>query len=112
MCRSLCGRVPAMAGRLEGKKMVVVGASAGIGRAVARRAAQEGAELALVARRRGPLDELAGAGGRGAGVTAGPAPPHHCARVGGGGGRAPRPPPRGPFTPPHCPVRPPRGLSP
>ena len=48
-----------MTGGLAGKKIVVVGASAGIGRAVALRAAKEGAELALVARRREPLEELA-----------------------------------------------------
>src|SRR4051794_41970347 len=109
MCRSLCGRVPAMAGRLEGKKMVVVGASAGIGRAVARRAAQEGAELALVARRRAPLGGLARAAGPAAGITADPPPPHPRARVGGGGARPPRPPHAPPLTPPTPPLRPPRG---
>src|SRR3954462_10207459 len=88
MCRSLCGRVPAMAGRLEGKKMVVVGASAGIGRAVGRQAAKEGAELALVARRRAPLDELAAAAQRASVITADLASPDDCARIGEEAARA------------------------
>ena len=43
---------------LSGKGVLVVGASAGIGRAVAVRAARDGAKVAVVARRRDTLDIL------------------------------------------------------
>jgi len=42
---------------LEGTRHVVTGGSSGIGRAVAQRLAAAGAEVCLVARRSGPLDE-------------------------------------------------------
>jgi serine 3-dehydrogenase len=45
--------------RIQGKLALVTGASSGIGRSCARRFAQEGANLALWARRRTRLDELA-----------------------------------------------------
>jgi 3-oxoacyl-[acyl-carrier protein] reductase len=46
---------------LQGKAVLVVGASAGLGRAVAEVLAEEGAELFLVARRAEPLAEVAAA---------------------------------------------------
>src|SRR5262249_17003746 len=44
---------------LHQRRILVTGASRGIGRCVAERAAQAGARVALVARSAGPLDELA-----------------------------------------------------
>jgi len=44
---------------LEGKVVVVTGASSGIGEATARRLAKEGAKVAIVARRKDRLEELA-----------------------------------------------------
>ncbi len=45
-------------GRLSGRVALVTGASRGIGRAVARRFADEGAELVITARTQGALEEL------------------------------------------------------
>ncbi|MCB9570130.1 MAG: SDR family oxidoreductase [Myxococcales bacterium] len=48
-----------MAGRFEGKGVVVSGASSGIGRATALAAAREGADLVLIGRKQAALDEVA-----------------------------------------------------
>jgi NAD(P)-dependent dehydrogenase (short-subunit alcohol dehydrogenase family) len=61
------------AGRLEGRAALVVGASRGIGAAIARAYAREGAAVAVSARSAAPLEALAGelrAGGAGAAAIA------------------------------------------
>jgi NAD(P)-dependent dehydrogenase (short-subunit alcohol dehydrogenase family) len=55
--------------RLTGKRVLITGASSGIGVAAAREFAREGADVALLARSKGGLDKAA-AGARAAGATA------------------------------------------
>ena len=57
-----------MTGRLDGTTVIVTGASSGIGNATARALAAEGAGVALFARRREKLEDLARELGDGAGV--------------------------------------------
>ena len=60
-----------MAGSLEGRKVLITGASSGIGEATAEAMVAEGASVALGARRKDRLDELAGRlTGRGATAVA------------------------------------------
>src|SRR5262249_42589031 len=47
--------------RFEGKTVIVTGAGQGIGRAIAGRFGAEGADVLVVGRRQGPLDEAVAA---------------------------------------------------
>ncbi len=67
---------------LVGKRIVVVGASAGIGRAFAVRAGKEGAKLVLAARREDKLAEVTKEAGAATPVVADVRRPQDCARVG------------------------------
>jgi len=49
-----------MGRQLEGKKVLITGASSGIGKAVAILFAEEGADLCLVARRKEELSKITG----------------------------------------------------
>jgi NADP-dependent 3-hydroxy acid dehydrogenase YdfG len=62
------GYAPAVTGRLDGTTAIVTGASSGIGNATARALAAEGAAVALFARRRDKLEDLAQELGEGASV--------------------------------------------
>ncbi|MCA9511729.1 MAG: SDR family oxidoreductase [Myxococcales bacterium] len=71
-----------MAGRLEGRRVLVVGASKGIGKATAVALAREGARTALVARRTDVLaDAVAEVGNGAVGVDGDVAKPADCERM-------------------------------
>jgi NAD(P)-dependent dehydrogenase (short-subunit alcohol dehydrogenase family) len=67
---------------LAGKRVVVVGASAGIGRAFTVRAGKEGARLVVAARREDKLAEVIAQAGTGTPVVADVRKPQDCARIG------------------------------
>jgi NAD(P)-dependent dehydrogenase (short-subunit alcohol dehydrogenase family) len=67
---------------LGGRRVLVVGASAGIGRAFAARAVADGAEVALVARRESVLAEVVAEAGGGTPIVADLRNPDDCARLG------------------------------
>ncbi len=66
---------------IEGQRVVVVGASAGIGRAFALAAVGAGAEVVLVARRGDRLAEVIAEAGGGSAVVADVAQPDDCVRL-------------------------------
>lgn len=68
-------------GVLDGRKVLVVGASAGIGRAFATSAAREGANVAVVARRADRLAELVREMGAGTAIAADITDPAGCRRI-------------------------------
>jgi len=68
-------------GTLSGKRVLVLGASAGIGRALAVRAVQEGAQVLMAARRAAELEKAATEAGGGHPVSADVRVPEDCARL-------------------------------
>jgi NAD(P)-dependent dehydrogenase (short-subunit alcohol dehydrogenase family) len=70
-----------MSGTLSGKRVLVIGASAGIGRALAVRAVQEGAQVLMAARRGAELEKAADEAGGGHPVTVDVRVPEDCARL-------------------------------
>lgn len=66
---------------LAGRRLLIVGASAGIGRSVAEQAIARGATAVLVGRREDRLDEVVAAAGAGHPVVADLASPADCARM-------------------------------
>jgi NAD(P)-dependent dehydrogenase (short-subunit alcohol dehydrogenase family) len=70
-----------MSGSLEGRAVLVVGASAGIGRALAAAAVSDGARVVLSARRRDRLEEAVAEAGGGHAVAGDACEDGDCARV-------------------------------
>jgi NAD(P)-dependent dehydrogenase (short-subunit alcohol dehydrogenase family) len=70
-----------MSGTLSGKRVLVIGASAGIGRALAVRAVQEGAQVLMAARRGAELEKAAAEARGGHPVTVDARAPEDCARL-------------------------------
>jgi NAD(P)-dependent dehydrogenase (short-subunit alcohol dehydrogenase family) len=68
---------------LRGKRVLVVGASAGIGQAIALRAAREGADVVVVARRKAALAKLIAEAGTGTAIVADLSKPEDCTRIAG-----------------------------
>ncbi len=66
---------------LAGKKVLIVGASSGIGRAVAIEAAQNGADIAVVARRADKLETLVAEAEGGTIIVADISKPTDCTRI-------------------------------
>src|ERR1700757_1631168 len=77
-----CEKEGAMSERtLAGKRVVVVGASAGIGRAFAVHAGKEGADLLIAARRQDRLEEVVAEAGCGTAIGADVRSAEECERV-------------------------------
>lgn len=70
-----------MGGTLSGQRVLVLGASAGIGRALAVRAVREGAQVLMAARRSAELDKAADEAGGGHPVSVDVRVPDDCARL-------------------------------
>jgi NAD(P)-dependent dehydrogenase (short-subunit alcohol dehydrogenase family) len=70
-----------MGGTLSGKRVLVLGASAGIGRALAVRAVREGAQVLMAARRATELEKAADEAGGGHPVCVDVRVPEDCARL-------------------------------
>lgn len=66
---------------LTGKRFLIVGASSGIGRAVAVRATRAGGSTVLVGRRASHLDEVVAEGGGGTAIVADVTDPGDCDRI-------------------------------
>jgi NAD(P)-dependent dehydrogenase (short-subunit alcohol dehydrogenase family) len=66
---------------MKGTRVLVVGASAGIGRAVAQQAVRDGASVVFAARRKEALDAAVAEAGGGTAVTADVRNPDDCARL-------------------------------
>ena len=71
-----------MSGPLAGKRVVLIGASAGIGRALALRLVADGAQVVMTARRGAELDKAAAEAGGGIPVQADITSAEDCARLG------------------------------
>jgi NAD(P)-dependent dehydrogenase (short-subunit alcohol dehydrogenase family) len=66
---------------LRGKRLLVVGGSAGIGRSTALAAAQAGAAIAVVGRDTGKLEEVVTTAGSGVGIAADVRDPERCSSL-------------------------------